>query len=69
MHIKSRCKITAFFAIKCAYIPKKCVKIDAFGQNLSTFAQIICVYKKKVVYLHDFLKITLKLTNNLYFGI
>lgn len=28
--IKSRCKITAFFANACAYIKKKCVKIDTF---------------------------------------
>ena len=26
--IKSRCKITTFFAHKCAHIKKKCVKID-----------------------------------------
>ena len=31
--IKSRCKITAFFANTCVYIIKKCVKIDTFDRK------------------------------------
>jgi len=31
--INSRCKITTFFAHKCAHIKKKCVKIDTFAKK------------------------------------
>lgn len=41
--IKSRCKITAFFAHKCAYIQKKCVKFDTFRIKKS---------RAYIIYLH-----------------
>ncbi len=41
--IKSRCKITAFFAHKCADIRKKCVKIDTFHTKKS---------RAYIIYLH-----------------
>ena len=43
--INSRCKITAFFAHKCAYIRKKCVKIDTFVKKSRARTIFICIYE------------------------
>ena len=49
--INSRCKITAFFAYKCVYIKKKCVKIDTFIKKSRARTLFICVYKNFFVIL------------------
>ena len=54
--IKSRCKITAFFAHKCAYIKKKCVKIDTLCKKISRAYFFICTYAGFFVTLQSFLK-------------
>ena len=54
--INSRCKITAFFAHKCAYIKKKCVKIDTFCKKISRANIFICVCARIIVTLRSFLK-------------
>ena len=41
--IKSRCKSTTFFAYECAYIQKKCVKIDVFAEKVRARTLFICV--------------------------
>ena len=43
--IKSRCKITAFFAHECAVIQKKCVKIDTFEEKSRARTLFICIYE------------------------
>ena len=43
--IKSRCKITAFFAHNCADIQKKCVKIDTLGKKSHARTLFICIYE------------------------
>ena len=52
--IKSRCKITAFFAHKCAYIQKKCVKIDTFHTKRRARTLFICTCEIFFVILHGF---------------
>jgi hypothetical protein len=54
--IKSRCKITAFFAHKCADIQKKCVKIDTNGKFFRARTLFICVYDFFLVPLCGFLE-------------
>ena len=43
--INSRCKITAFFVLICAYIRKKCVKIDTFVKKSRARTIFICIYE------------------------
>ena len=43
--INSRCKITTIFAHTCAYIQKKCVKIDTFSKKSRARTIFICVYE------------------------
>jgi len=64
--IKSRCKITAFFAHACAYIQKKCVKIDTFDKKSRARTLFICVYEIFFVPLCGFLRkpVKLRVTNN-----
>ena len=54
--IKSRCKITAFYANACAHIAKKCVKIDTFIKKISRANFFICVCENFFVPLSPFLK-------------
>ena len=54
--INSRCKITTFFAHKCAHIQKKCVKIDTSLKKNSRVNLFICVYEIFFVILYPFLK-------------
>ncbi len=54
--IKSRCKITTNLPNLCAYITKKCVKIDTFSKKVHARTYFICVYEIFFVTLCDFLK-------------